>query len=266
MTVIQKLFVVAAFLLGCSLYAENDVVRVRKAVGRWEVSGDITVAQAEERAFMEAKKEALRKAGTDDGAWALLGPVCPADGEKFYQEYTLVCNKAVDRLVDVLAKHVEDVRDSDTGCVFREVTINADVAVGEVMGDPDFKITVSGIDSDYVDEDIFTCSFTVHGSDSYIKIFWFTNDEAAMIYPNDYEGDQVFAAGGTYNVPVTDSIELVMAKSDPDVETEFINIIVLATKKNYPYLGEMDFQSILSWIYNLPADQRVIYHDSTVIK
>ena len=57
-----------------------------------------------------------------------------------------------------------------------------------------------------------------------------------------------------------------MAKSDPDVETEFINIIVLATKKNYPYLGEMDFQSILSWIYNLPADQRVIYHDSTVIK
>ena len=67
-------------------------------------------------------------------------------------------------------------------------------------------------------------------------------------------------------VPVTDTIELVMAKSDPKVDTEFVNIIILATKKNYPYLGEMDFQSIISWIYQIPADQRVIHHDSTVIK
>ena len=90
MTVIQKLFVVAAFLLGCSLYAENDVVRVRKAVGRWEVSGDITVAQAEERAFMEAKKEALRKAGIMENVWSVMGQVSSSKGEKFSEAYSSV--------------------------------------------------------------------------------------------------------------------------------------------------------------------------------
>jgi hypothetical protein len=75
--------VFAALLFACSLYADNDVVRVRKAVGRWEVSGDITVAQAEERAFMEAKKEALRKAGIMENVWSVMGQISSSDGEKF---------------------------------------------------------------------------------------------------------------------------------------------------------------------------------------
>lgn len=266
MTVIQKLFVVAAFLLGCSLYAENDVVRVRKAVGRWEVSGDITVAQAEERAFMEAKKEALRKAGIMENVWSVMGQVSSSNGEKFSEAYSSVSTLAINGLVNVLEKEVKEEWDPKMKRMFKVVTIDANVTKNDVQEDLTYKLSVSGIDPVYKEEDLFKCSFKVYGTDSYIKIFWFTNDDAVMIYPNDYEGDQVFAAGCTYNVPVTDSIELVMAKSDPDVETEFINIIVLATKKNYPYLGEMDFQSILSWIYNLPADQRVIYHDSTVIK
>ena len=99
-----------------------------------------------------------------------------------------------------------------------------------------------------------------------MKVFWFTNDEADMLYPNDYEGDMLFKAGETYNIPVTNSIEMLMAKSDPSVATEFINVVIVATKKNYPYLGNMDMMSILSWIYSIPADQRVVFHDSTIIK
>ena len=76
----------------------------------------------------------------------------------------------------------------------------------------------------------------------------------------------IFKAGETYNVPVTDMIDLVMDKSNPQVDTEFINIIVLATKKDFPYLGKKDFLSILSWIYSIPADQRVLVHESTVVK
>ena len=163
-------------------------------------------------------------------------------------------------------KEVKEEWDPKMKRMFKVVTIDANVTKNDVAEDLTYKLSVEGIDPVYKEEDIFECSFKVYGSDSYVKIFWFTNDEAAMIYPNDYEGDQVFAAGGTYNVPVTDTIELVMAKSDPKVDTEFVNIIILATKKNYPYLGEMDFQSIISWIYQIPADQRVIHHDSTVIK
>lgn len=266
MSVRRIIAVAAAFLMACSLYADNDVVRVRKAVGRWEVSGDITVAQAEERAFMEAKKEALRKAGIMENVWSVMGQISSSDGEKFSEAYSSVSTLAINGLVNVLEKEVKEEWDPKMKRMFKVVTIEANVTKNDVAEDLTYKLSVEGIDPVYKEEDIFECSFKVYGSDSYLKIFWFTNDEAAMIYPNDYEGDQVFAAGGTYNVPVTDTIELVMAKSDPKVDTEFVNIIILATKKNYPYLGEMDFQSIISWIYQIPADQRVIHHDSTVIK
>ena len=258
--------VVAAFLIGCSLYADNNVVRVRKAVGRWEVSGNITVAEAEERAFMEAKKEALRKAGIMENVWSVMGQISSREGEKFSEAYSSVSTLAINGLVNVLEKEVEEVWDPKMKRMFKVVTIDANVTKNDVAEDLTYKLAVSGIDPVYKEDDIFSCSFKVYGSDSYIKIFWFTNDDADILYPNDYEGDQLFTAGTEYGVPVTDAIELVMAKSDPKVDTEFINIIVLATKKNYPYLGEKDFQSILSWIYNIPADQRVIHHGSTIIK
>ena len=97
----------------------------------------------------------------------------------------------------------------------------------DVKEDLSYKLEVKGIEPVYKEDDIFKCSFNLYGSDSYVKVFWFTNDDAAMLYPNDYEGDMVFKAGESYTVPVTDAIELVMAKSDPDVDTEFINLVVV---------------------------------------
>lgn len=266
MTVRRIIAAAAAFLLACSLYADNDMVRVRKAVGRWEVSGDISVVEAEERALMEAKKEALRKAGIMETVWSVMGQVSTSNGDKFSEAYSNVSTLAINGLVNILDKKVEEVWDPNMKRMFKVVTIDANVIKTDVEEDPTYKLEVEGIDPVYKEGDLFECSFKVHGSNSHVKIFWFTNDEADLIYPNDFEGDQVFTARTRYHVPVTDEIELVMAKNHPETDVEFINIIILATKKNYPYVGHMDFQSILSWIYGIPADQRTLYHNSTVIK
>lgn len=264
MTAVRIIAVAAALLIGSALYAADDVVRVRKSTGRCEVDSSICVDEAEEKAFMEAKKEALRKAGISEASWALLGHVSPAGGERFHEAYSSVCSLAVDRLVNVLEKKVEEVRESDS--VFCEVTIDADVVGTDVAEDPEFKLIVEGIAPGYNDEEIFECSFYVQGADSYLKLFWFTDEEVSMIYPNDFEGDQMFTAGKQYGIPVTDTIELVMARNDPDADAEFINLIFLATRTNCQYTGEMDFHSVLNWIYTIPADQRAIFHGSTLIK
>ena len=61
------------FLVICTiaapLHAQNPV-KVKGAQGRWQVSEEITLKEAEERAFMEAKKEALRK----PVSWRMCGP------------------------------------------------------------------------------------------------------------------------------------------------------------------------------------------------
>ena len=57
-----------------------------------------------------------------------------------------------------------------------------------------------------------------------------------------------------------------MEKLDKSAEVEKVNIIIVATKKDIPYLGEPDYQSILTWIFNLPADQRTFYYNMTLIR
>lgn len=265
MTFKRIILVAATLLLFLSANAQTGTVHVRKAVGRWEVSNDITMAQAEERAFLEAKKEALRKAGVMENIWSVMGHISSSDGEKFSEAYSTVSTLAINGMVNVLEKNVEELWDPKLKRMFKIVTIDADVLKSNVQEDLAYKLEVSGIEPVYKQEDLFKCSFKIYGQDSFVKIFWFTNDEAAMLYPNDYEGNRLFEAGKTFSIPVTDKIDLVMEKGK-DVPTEFVNIIILATKRDYPYLGGMDFQSIMSWIYQIPADQRVIYHESTIIK
>ena len=266
MSLKKLISVVATLFTACFLYAGNEIVHVRKAQGRCEVSGDITLAQAEERALMEAKKEALRKAGIRENVWSVMGNISSTEGERFSEAYSSVSTLALNGMVNILDKKVEDVWDAKMKRLFKVVTIDAEVTRNEIKEDETFKVDVKGIEPVYKNGDIFRCSFKVYGCDSYVKVFWFTNDEAAMIYPNDYEGNQKFLAEETYTIPVTDDIEMVMEKGKPDLEVEFINVIVLATKKDYPYLGKSDFQSILSWIYKIPADQRTLHHATTVIK
>ena len=260
------IFVISALLNVSMLLAGNNVVHVRSAQGRCEVSGDITLAQAEERALMEAKKEALSKAGVMENVWSVMGQISSSNGDQFSEAYSSVSALAINGLVNVLNKDVQEVWDKNLKRLFKVVTIEADVTRNDVQEDLTYKLDVKGIDPVYKEGDLFQCSFALYGWDSHVKVFWFTNDEAAMIYPNELEDEMLFKAGQSYNVPVTNEVELFMAKSNPAVETEFINIIVLATKQDYPYLGKMDFLSILSWIYSIPADQRVLVHESTIVK
>ena len=75
----KRIFLLTFCLLTvCALHADETTVKVRKAVGRWEVSGDLSMAEAEERALNEAKKDALSKAGVMENVWSVFGQVTSA--------------------------------------------------------------------------------------------------------------------------------------------------------------------------------------------
>lgn len=262
----KRIILLTVGLVVCGLIHADNIVHVKHAQGRWEVSGNITMDEAEERALLEAKKDALSRAGIMENVWSVMGSISSSDGENFAEAYSSVSTLAINGLVNVLEKTVEDVWDPKMKRVFKVVTIKADVMKSDVEEDLTYKIDVKGIESVYREGELFKCSFNVYGSPSHVKVFWFTNDEAAMIYPNDYEEDRLFVPGETYSIPVSDNLDLVMEKSDKSGGLEIINVIVLATKQNYPYLGGTDFQSILHWIYGLPADQRTLYHATTIIR
>lgn len=244
----------------------GDIVKVRGAAGRWEVSGDITMAEAEERALNEAKKEALRKAGIMENVWSVFGQVTSENGSMFEEAFSSVSVLAIDGLVNIVSKKTDDLWDPVAKKLFKVVTIDALVTKNEVQEDKSYILEVTGIEPVYKESEPFTCSVRVYGADSYLKFFWFGEDGASMIYPNEYEDDIIFRAGEKYMFPVSENIELAMEKADAEADVEKVNIIAVATKKNFPYIGKQDYQSILTWIFNIPADQRTLFYNMTLIK
>ena len=88
MKIIRLLGFITAFLLLIpvgTLCAQNTV-KVKGVQGRWQVSDEITLKQAEERAFMEAKKAALQKAGVMESVWSVFGQITQNDGSIFTDE------------------------------------------------------------------------------------------------------------------------------------------------------------------------------------
>ena len=81
---INRLLGVIAILLLISAgsLCAQDIVKVKGVQGRWQVSEEITLKQAEERAFMEAKKAALQKAGVMENVWSVFGQITQNDGQE----------------------------------------------------------------------------------------------------------------------------------------------------------------------------------------
>lgn len=262
----KRIFMLSAFLLTLTASLCGQTVKVRNVEGRWEVSRELTIAQAEEKALTEAKKEAMRRAGIMENVWSVFGQVTSENGSRFEEAYSSVSVLALNGLVNVTDKKSEQIWDPVAEKLFMSVTIDAVVTKSDVQEDRTYALEVSGIEPVYRESETFRCSFRIHGTDSYLKVFWFSEEDAAMIYPNEYEGNSVFKAGNTYSFPVSDKIDMVMEKSVSGMQTEKVNIIMVATKQDFPYLGETDYMSILSWIFNLPADQRTLFYTMTIIK
>ena len=79
--------IVILLLMAANTLCAQDIVKVKGVQGRWQVSEEITLKQAEERAFMEAKKAALQKAGVMENVWSVFGQITQEDGQEFHEAY-----------------------------------------------------------------------------------------------------------------------------------------------------------------------------------
>lgn len=258
--------VIAIILLAAAgaLYAQQKPVKVKGVTGRWQVSEEITLKQAEERAFMEAKKEALQKAGVMENVWSVFGQITQNDGQEFHEAYSQMNVLAIGGMVNVTNKKVEEVWDTATKSLYKVVTIDAEVRK-EDKPDKSYAIDVKGVETLYREGDVFNCKLIVHGTDSYLKFFWFDSTVGALLYPNAYEPDTLLKAGKEYTVPFSDAVDYRMEKQQGK-DNEKINIMMVATKENIPFTDEVTYQNVLKWVYSIPSDQRCAFYNMVLIK
>jgi hypothetical protein len=236
--------------------AQNDDIKIKGAQGEWSIS-NITPEQAYDKALIEAKFEALRKAGIDESINAINSLYSTNEGN----DYTGISSIELGgEVIDftIVDKKIEQKRAGKLDALIAKVTIDAVVRKYKKKRDSSFQIKVSGIERSYKDGDYLTFSFTPH-KNGYLKIFAFEdNNEGYLLYPNTYEKKQSFQSGELVKFPVSKEFNYELAKINPSKATENNLLIFVYTKNDIPFFEEdINYHSVLNWIAKISPDERV---------
>ena len=154
----------------------------------------------------------------------------------------------------------------ENGRRYAVATIDADVKRGGEI-DPTFVLDINGVDGIYANGSELKFKAQIYGHDAYMHLFWFDETGGSVIFPSKYEKKRLFIKETEYTFPVNQHMQYLMEKIDEDHEYETINLIAVATKRDIPFIEEkITFESLLKWIYAIPADERAAWREAVVIK
>ena len=244
-------------------YAQNK--RVRNITGRCEITRNISLSQAEQKALEDAKINAMRKAGVSERLWSVTGLINEDDGSEFNQVLSRMTTLEMNGLITVRdAVYSEETID---GRRYAVATIDADIKIIDTDVDLTFQIEINGIKGIYENGDVMTFTANIYGHDAYLKIFWFDDNGGSIIYPSELDRNMLFKKDVEYTFPVHSGIEYIMEKLDNTRKVETVNFIAIATKRDIPFLEDnITFDSVVKWLYSIPADERAAAREVIAIQ
>ncbi len=238
-------------------------------------SSDFTPEQTKAKAIEEAKRAALLKAGISETVSVTDFNYQFEDNEKFREIFQSISSIETggEIIVDTILSEKKSF--NEFGNMQVEVEIQATVFRYTEKADPTFLFKVEGIDKVYKTEDYLQFLFTPT-QNGYLRIFNVTDEETYLLYPykdlsdkrlND-NTDRLFNGNQTTKMPVhpafSDGYYLEIDK--PGKEQEFNILIFIFTRKNIPFIEEVNFTNMMRWIYSIPPDERVMEQVGFIIK
>jgi len=223
------------------------------ATGKCLQEEHMTGNQATEFARRRAKEDALRLAGIEERVWSLFGMMSSSDKHDptFFDAWSEVSFVAIEGLVTVVEESVTSSWNEAVGLVEKVVTITADVDDDQNNVDPSYVINVDDMSEVYAESEEFECSFRIHGTDSFVKVFAFNEQNAALLYPRDFQLSDVFEKDVTHKFKSR-------LRKNPEDKFAYVHYLFVATKKDYRFNAKPTAKSIMSWIYKIPADERTV--------
>ncbi|HNV53367.1 MAG TPA: DUF4384 domain-containing protein [Tenuifilaceae bacterium] len=263
------LFIASIFTL--NLYSQ-DITRITGAKGRQVIVGSINEDEAKNRALAEAKLNALKMAG----------------GSEHIQAYDMLYKSEIGNKYDevFMSDVFSEIRGGIKKCdiissekgmdeqknFFVEVTIDADIVLYSTGPDPAFMVNIDGIKQGYQNGE--KLKYTVTPTmDCYLNIFNIYENNASVIFPNEFEKSIKFKAEEKKVFPLSNLLDgYVLEKSAKDPEKN--KLLFVFTKEKIPYINysinhEGDqitsFEDVSSWLFSISPDKRVNYFVQFVI-
>ncbi len=243
--------------------------------GGTSVSSDLTPKQALEEALAQAKKNALLKAGVSESL--LVSNLLFEYGNEQNVESYFHGISSSELNANILVDSIhEDRRWFDFyGNMNVSVEIEASVFTYDKPKDPSFFFDIEGLKEVYLEKELIRFTFRP-SADGYLTIFAFNEEESFVLYPYVHEGyDYLSDERGRLfekEEPVTFPVHAAYPQgysiemNDPS-EDEASVLLFVFTKKHIPWIEEeVTLESVRSWIYKVPMDQREILYRNILLK
>lgn len=259
-------------LLSSSLSAQEQI---RVLASGSSISRDKTPEQGLDEALIDAKKNALLKAGISEQLVVsnLLHSYGSEDHIETYFYGISNTEMGANILVDSIYTEHNDF--DRFGNMVISVEIEALVYTYEKPRDPGFFFEVDALKEVYYENEFIRFSFTP-SHDGYLTVFAFNEDESFVLYPFENEDhgylsdkkQQLFMKETEVFFPINPaydpgySIEL----TDPSADEHSLLLFVY-TKKHVPFIQEeISLEAVRSWIYQIPMDQRKVVYRNVLLK
>jgi hypothetical protein len=240
-----------------NIFAQKNVISVFGIQGSAYINERITPKEAMQEAIIDAKKNALMKAGIGE----------------YLKSSQLLISSSVDnkKSADFINSEVQSqmegeilsfvVLDTITNVVGKQiqyiVTIDAKIIKYQVKPDPNFNVNILGIKNVYNRNDLLYFS-VISSVDSYLNLFTWTDEEVSLVYPNSREDQILLKAGQTYLFP-SKSNNYIMSTENKEYEES--KLVFIFTKSPMKFIqfnsnGISKPETVISWINAIPLDQR----------
>jgi hypothetical protein len=237
------------------IYAQEKVkeIPLKNIQGTAIGNGNESMNEVIQRAVNEAKIEALKHAGIEENIASFTNYFQSENNNTYEELFT------TDILSDIRGA-VKNVEITDTVIGLNDyskldvqVKINCIVVKYLSNRDISYGVSIDGVGMFYPNETklIFRVKPT---KDSYANMFIFNETEAYQGFPSTYENSFLLEAKTEYNFP-TESVNYILYT---DKKSEAHRMILVFTKEEIPYTGEIEYKQIIDWIFSIPPDMRVI--------
>ncbi|OQX78608.1 MAG: hypothetical protein B6D64_06215 [Bacteroidetes bacterium 4484_276] len=245
-----------------------------RATGSY-ASSDLTPGQTKAKAMEEAKRNALQKAGITETVNFTDFQYQFEDNEHFREIFQAI--SCIETGGEIIVDEIisEEKSFNEFGNMVIDVEIEATVFCHNEKADRKFLFSVEGIDEVYKNESLLQFEFTPT-QPGFLKIFNVTDEETYLLYPyidkenpqyND-DPDHEFVKRETAQFPLHPAYRegYLLEIDKPGKSQEFNILMFVYTKENIPYIEDVDFANMMSWIYSIPPNERATEQVGFVIK
>ena len=262
----NNLFFCFILLFLANVISAQEIIEVRDIKGSALIAGDVSPKGAKLEALNNAKIKALEKAGIEEHIKSNELLFSSQQKNDYSQFFSSDIQSEIQGAVQSFKIKSEKINKKSESELICEVTIDATVVKYKTKPDVSFDAIIDGIKAAYNNNEdlIFALKTTQH---CYLTIFNITDNEALLLFPNEYEKQMVLDKSKLYKFPFA-KIDYTLVTNLKESETN--RLIFVFTKTEIPFI-KMDkdqnttTEDIFSWIYSIMPDQRKVEYKTFLI-